>query len=286
MDAHGDITLGLGYASPTQQVRRISEAWIASNGYCLKCDSDDLVPTPAHTRSRDFVCENCSHGYELKSKCGVFSTRVLDGAYAAMVRTIREGNTPTFLLLEYSTSWSISGLRAIHHSLITEAAVEARKPLAPSARRAGWIGCNIVLPAIAIEGQIPIVQGGVLQPKSTTRSVFARLESLSLLSYKDRSWAATILNLLHRLPSTDFALTDVYRFDSELQKLFPNNKHIRPKIRQQLQNPPRRWHSCLFGKRKISICRSQTMIEIPARHTRCNIQVAIRARTTEVRFET
>src|ERR1035441_10480181 len=95
-----------------------------------------------------------------------------------MVKTIREGNTPTFLLLEYAKSWSISGLRAIHHSLITETSVEARKPLALSARRAGWIGCNIVLPAIAIEGQIPMIQGGVLQPKSVTRSAVARLESL------------------------------------------------------------------------------------------------------------
>ena len=128
--------------------------------YCLKCDSDTLTPTPANTKSRDFVCGNCSHGYELKSKCGIFSTRILDGAYATMVKTIRDGNTPTFLLLEYSASWSINGLRAIHHSLITETSVEARKPLAPSARRAGWIGCNILLPAIAMEGQIPIVQSG------------------------------------------------------------------------------------------------------------------------------
>ena len=235
MDIHGDITFGLGYANPTQQVRKISEAWIASNGYCLKCDSDNLTPTRANTRSRDFVCDNCNHGYELKSKCGTFSSKVLDGAYGAMVKTIREGNTPTFLLLEYAKSWSISGLRAIHHSLITETSVEARKPLALSARRAGWIGCNIVLPAIAIEGQIPMIQGGVLQPKSVTRSAFARLESLSTLSYKDRSWAATILNLLHRLPNRNFDLADVYRFDSELQRLFPNNKHIKPKIRQQLQ---------------------------------------------------
>ena len=235
MEIHGDITLGLGYTNPTQQVRKISEAWIAENGYCLKCDSDTLTPTSANTKSRDFVCENCLHGYELKSKCGIFSTRVLDGAYGAMVTTIRQGNTPTFLLLEYAKSWSISGLRAIHHSLITETSVEARKPLAPSARRAGWIGCNIVLPAIAVEGQIAIVQSGVMQPKSTTRDAFSRLEKLSSLPYKDRSWAATLLNLLHRLPSRDFALADVYKFDSELQKLFPNNKHIRPKVRQQLQ---------------------------------------------------
>jgi type II restriction enzyme len=235
MDIYGDITLGLSYSSRTQQVRKISEAWIAANGYCLKCDSDTLAQTPPNTRSRDFVCKKCSHGYELKSKCGTFSTRVLDGAYGAMVKTIRDGNTPTFLLLEYSRSWTISGLTAIHHSLISETSIEARKPLAASAQRAGWIGCNIVLPSIAIEGKISIVQSGVLQPKDLSRKAFARLENLSTLSSANRSWAGTILNLLHRLPKKNFVLADMYRFESELDKLYPNNKHIRPKIRQQLQ---------------------------------------------------
>jgi type II restriction enzyme len=91
-----------------------------------------------------------------------------------------------------------------------------------------------VLAAIAVEGQIPIIQSGILQPKGLTRNAFARLEGLSALSYKERGWAATILNLLNRLPG-NFAIADVYRFDSELEKLYPNNRNVRPKIRQQLQ---------------------------------------------------
>jgi len=152
-----------------------------------------------------------------------------------MIRTIKEGNTPTFLLLEYSTTWSIQALKAIHHSLITETSIEARKPLAATARRAGWVGCNIVLPAIAIEGQIPVLQKGKMQPKTKSREAFARLESLSTLSSSSRSWAATILNLVHRLPRSSFTLADMYRFEAELESLYPNNKHVRPKIRQQLQ---------------------------------------------------
>jgi Dam-replacing family len=129
----GNTGLGLGYTNRTQQVRMISEGWITRYGYCLRCDSDELTPTPANTRTRDFFCKVCRHGYELKSKRGLFTNKVLDGAYSAMMRTIREGNTPTFLLLEYSSTWSIQGLRAIHHSLITETSIEARKPLAASA---------------------------------------------------------------------------------------------------------------------------------------------------------
>ena len=235
MEMFGNTGLGLGYTNRTQQVRMISEDWITRHGYCLRCDSDKLTPTPANTRTRDFFCEACRHGYELKSKRGVFTNKVLDGAYSAMMRTIRDGNTPTFLLLEYSATWSIQGLRAIHHSLITEASIEPRKPLAASARRAGWIGCNIVLPAIAIQGQIPIVNDGMMCAKQAPREAFARLERLSSLTPKNRSWAATILNLLQRLPHRQFSLVDMYRFEAELQLLFPKNGNIKPKIRQQLQ---------------------------------------------------
>ena len=235
MEMFGNVDLGLRYSSQTQQARIISEDWITRHAYCLKCDSDRLSPTIANTRTRDFVCQKCNHGYELKSKCGAFSAKILDGAYGAMLKTIREGRTPTFLLLEYSASWSVLGLRAIHHSLITETAIEQRKPLSQSARRAGWVGCNIVLPSIAVQGQIPILTQGSMGLKSTSREAFAKLESLSMLSTINRTWAATILGLTNRLPAKKFLLRDLYKFESELQFLFPNNQHIKPKIRQQLQ---------------------------------------------------
>lgn len=234
MEFVGDISLGVGYTNPTQQVRRISEDWIARNAYCLRCDSDKLVPTSANTQARDFICDKCAHAYELKSKRGTFSTKVLDGAYGTMMKTIHDGNTPTFLLLEYSASWSILRLRAIHHSLITEAAIQPRKPLAASARRAGWIGCNIVLPTIAIQGQISILSDGIMHPKTAPREAFSRLERISALPATDRTWAATVLRLTDRLPKT-FALADLYKFEPEFHSLFPKNQHIKPKIRQQLQ---------------------------------------------------
>jgi type II restriction enzyme len=235
MNLNLNAELGSTYTNRTQQIRLISEDWIARNGYCLRCDSDRLIPTRANTRSRDFVCQTCEHGYELKSKRGVFSKSVLDGAYNAMVGTIRNGRTPTFLLLEYSTSWSILRLRAIHHSLITEQSVVPRKALSASARRAGWVGCNILLPAIAIQGQIPLVLNGVLCERSASRGAFARLENLSALSIGDRGWAATILRLTNTFAGARFSLQQMYEFESELQKVFPNNRNIRPKIRQQLQ---------------------------------------------------
>jgi type II restriction enzyme len=91
-----------------------------------------------------------------------------------------------------------------------------------------------VLPSIAIQGQIRLIDQGVALKRATTRNAFARLERLSSLPPADRTWAATTLRITERLP-VQFTLQDMYAFEPELEKSFPKNKHIRPKIRQQLQ---------------------------------------------------
>lgn len=213
----------------------MSEAWVLRNGYCLACTAESLSPTVANTRTKDFFCPVCLHGYELKSKQGTFGSRVIDGAYSAMVATIRDGRTPTLLLLEFSRGWSVEGLTAVHHSLVTEDCIIARKPLGSLARRAGWTGCNIVLPSIAAEGRIPIIVNGKANAREATRRAFARLQFLEEMPTERRSWAATLLNLLRQLPDDCFSLKDAYGFEDVLAKLYPGNNNLRPKIRQQLQ---------------------------------------------------
>ncbi len=235
IELYGNLDLQVGYTSRTQHARRISEDWVARHAYCLRCECDKLTQTSANTESRDFVCPRCEHGYELKSKCGFFTAKVLDGAYSAMLRTIRSNRTPTFLLMEYSRSWLITGFTAVHPSLITENTIIARKPLSPTARRAGWIGCSISMPTIAIDGKIPIVRNEQFEPQTQVRASFRKLERLSLLPYRGRGWAATVLNMLRKLPDGSFNLADAYLFEDELSVIFPGNRHLRPKIRQQLQ---------------------------------------------------
>lgn len=205
------------------------------NGYCLACESDSLLPTVANTRTKDFVCPKCSHGYELKSKRGAFGSRIADGAFSAMMATIREGRTPSFLLLEYSSTWDVQALTAIHHSLITQDCIEERRALGPMARRAGWVGCNIVLPKIALDGRIPLVTGGKANPRDTPRAAFGRLQFLAKMPVGRRGWAASLLNLLRQLPNDRFSLTDAYGFEASLATQYPANNNVRPKIRQQLQ---------------------------------------------------
>jgi len=57
-----------------------------------------------------------------------------------------------------------------------------------------------------------------------------------------RGWTLDVLNLLRSFilsrsgeGRTNFSLSDAYSLEPHLVSLHPSNRHIRPKIRQQLQ---------------------------------------------------
>ena len=223
------------YTSKSQLARVLSESWVAEHGYCLACDSDRLLQTAANTQARDFECEVCRHPYELKSSVRPFGGKIVDGAFASMMRRIESKSVPSFLLLRYSEGQSIVDLTAVHRSLITPEIVERRKPLASTARRAGWVGCNILLGGVPPEGRIRLIDNGIALPKKAVRSVFSATENLASESTASRSWTRALLACLHRLPNRRFTLAQAYQFEEELGALYPANRNLRAKIRQQLQ---------------------------------------------------
>jgi type II restriction enzyme len=50
-----------------------------------------------------------------------------------------------------------------------------------------------------------------------------------------KSWTLDILNCIDKIKSNEFKLSDVYKFEAELFLKYPDNNHIKDKIRQQLQ---------------------------------------------------
>ncbi len=66
-----------------------------------------------------------------------------------MVERLRANNNPNFFFLNYDGhSYTIRDFLAIPKYFFIEQIIERRKPLSASARRAGWIGCNIVMEGI------------------------------------------------------------------------------------------------------------------------------------------
>jgi type II restriction enzyme len=153
-----------------------------------------------------------------------------------MMQAIQEDRTPNLYALHYNRiSWQVRNLILIPHFAFSESTIERRPPLGSGARRAGWIGCNIVLSNIPSDARINLVSNGIPTPPHQVRESFHRLKPLQELSVKERGWTLDVLRVVRSLDKTEFSNKDVYAFASQLGKLHPDNRHIRDKIRQQLQ---------------------------------------------------
>jgi type II restriction enzyme len=212
----------------------MSEGWVASNVYCIACGSPRLTPLPANSRARDFQCPRCGEVFELKATKSRIARRMTDGAYSAMSQRILSDQAPNLMLLGYrSATFSVADLLVIPRHFLTLDAIQERPPLGPSARRAGWIGCNILIDRLPPSGRVPLVQDGRPLPSDLCRQAWQRTLFLRERPAA-RSWLVAVMECIERLP-LEFTLAQVYDFESELAAIFPANSNIRPKLRQQLQ---------------------------------------------------
>lgn len=152
-----------------------------------------------------------------------------------MVKAIRTDKTPHLILVQYTTQWCIQNVLLVPRTFITESVIEKRRPLSDSARRRGWVGCNILLSGVPEDGKIPIVSAGVAQPERRVREEFERVRGLAQLPPSLRGWTVDVLNTIRRLGRAQFSLRELYSAESELRAAHPRNQNVRPKIRQQLR---------------------------------------------------
>jgi type II restriction enzyme len=230
-----DHRLADGYRSPSQAARIVTELWASQQLYCAACACTCLERASNNTQAFDFSCASCGAFYQLKSSKTWNERRIVDAGYHAMMAAISKDRTPNLLVLHYAPTWSVLNLLLIPSFFFSPAAVEKRKPLAPTARRAGWIGCNIRLDAIAPEGKLRIVQDGIACPTDDVRQRYAAVKPLASLPVSVRGWTLDVLKVVRQVGKSEFSLDDVYRFQENLSRLHPQNKNVRPKIRQQLQ---------------------------------------------------
>jgi type II restriction enzyme len=231
-----DTSVANAYKSAPQRARVVSEGWFAQNSYCLACDADRLYRTPSNTAATDFTCNGCGQRYELKTFLKRPGRSLVDGAYLSPLGRIQAGTAPTLCLLERSDCWRIRSLTAIHSSFLTPWVIEQRRPLSQVARRAGWVGCNIRLDRIPPDGEINVIGAGVACPKAEVRNKFQRFLPLASLPVGQRGWTTLTLSVIRKLGRPQFSLGDLYLREEEFSAFYPSNRHVRAKIRQQLQN--------------------------------------------------
>jgi len=224
------------YQSGSQSARFLTEAWTQKSVFCPNCGSPKLDKFPNNRPVADFVCSGCREEFELKSQKTSFGARVVDGAYRTMCERITAENNPNFLFLNYSlTTMGVVDLFVVPKHFFVPEVLEKRKPLAVTARRAGWVGCNILLRRIPESGKIFFVRDGRAVDQALVLSRWQRTIFLRDQSMEAKGWLVEVMKCVELLGRQDFTLNDMYGFEQRLRSVYPNNQNVRPKIRQQLQ---------------------------------------------------
>lgn len=224
------------YHSVSQKIRVMAEDWVNREIFCPS-RGHDIKHYENNRPVADFFCLDCKEEFELKSKKDSIGNRIVDGAYRTMIERLQSNNNPNFFLLNYN----LRNLEAINFFVIPKyffvtQIIEKRKALSLSARRVGWVGCNILLQNIPQSGRIYYIKNRKVESKSKIlngwkKTLFLRKER----EVTARGWILDIMNCIDQLPKRDFNIDNIYSFEKDLGKKHPNNKHIKDKIRQQLQ---------------------------------------------------
>jgi type II restriction enzyme len=224
------------YQSPSQSARVLTEGWVEQQAFCANCGNDRLTKFANNRPLADFWCGSCNEVFELKGKKGAFGPRVADGAYEKKIERLNSNTNPNLLLLNYSLAHSsVTDLIVVPKHFFVPGVIERRSPLRPSARRAGWVGSNILLRDIPKSGKIFIVRGGMPQAREDVLAQWNRTTFLAREAVEARGWLIEVMHCVEALGKHEFTIDDVYSQEVRLKELYPENKHVREKIRQQLQ---------------------------------------------------
>ena len=119
-------------------------------------------------------------------------------------------------------TWEVRDLLLIPSFMFSESAVIKRPPLSATARRAGWVGCNLDLHRIAPEARIPIVitrssgrepapsssgerresqsrltsAATVIIPPDEVRARYTRLKPIREIKTAQRGWTLDVFNVV------------------------------------------------------------------------------------------
>jgi type II restriction enzyme len=237
MDLSFEIQLAEKYSSQPQKIRVLTEHWVDNQVYCPNCGHLDIDKYDNNRPVADFFCSNCNEDYELKSKKGSVSTKIVDGAYRTMIERLQERHNPNLFVLNYdSQSLEVLNFLVIPKHFFVPDIIEKRNPLSQTAQRAGWVGCNILLQNIPESGKIFFVKNRIVEPKAKVlagwqRTLFLREEK----KISKKGWLLDVMMCIEKLGRKEFSLEEVYEFENILSQKHPDNRHIKDKIRQQLQ---------------------------------------------------
>lgn len=243
------------FESGSQNARIWTEQWVKTWLFCPNCGASNLAGYERNRPVADFHCPTCSEEFELKAQKGRLGRKVVDGAFGTMCERLAASNNPNLVLMRYSRErLEVSDLVLVPKHFFIRDIIEERKPLGMTARRAGWVGCNIRIGDIPETGKIHVVRDRQLAPKQLVLEQWRSTLFLRNQSAVGRGWLIEVMKCVDLIGSPTFSLEDVYAFEGRLSSLYPDNRNVRPKIRQQLQVLRDNGYLDFVGRGRYRLC--------------------------------
>ncbi|MCP1660504.1 DpnI domain-containing protein [Neisseria perflava] len=229
-----DSTSVSRYHNARQTIRELTENWLGANGYCPNCGCAPITKFENNRPVADFFCHACGEQFELKSKAGLSNgKKVPDGAYHTMITRIQADDSPNFFFLAYKKAdYSVQQLILVPKHFITTGMIIPRKQALQG--RPNYLMCDMDISSLPQSGRIYLIhQAQIVDPETVCRQWQANL-FLRQQNVEKKGWLLAIMRCIDTLPDS-FHLAQLYEFEAQLKRKFPENNHIKDKIRQQLQ---------------------------------------------------
>ena len=183
----------------------------------------------------DLFCPNCHEQYELKSKNQkTIGNSVPDGAYHTMLERIQSDTNPNFFFLAYKKAdYSIQQLVLVPKHFITPDMIIPRNKGIKN--RPHHIMCSINLVPLPESGKIFLIDNSrIIEPEIVLKKWQSNL-FLRNQNAERKGWLLAIMKCIDQLPRRIHIVTNRMNLKTKLSIQFPQNNHIKDKIRQQLQ---------------------------------------------------
>ena len=159
-------------------------------------------PSPTTVRSRISSARPAARSSSSRARRANSARRSLDGEFKTKCERLAASNNPNLLLMNYDLkSLAVVNLFIVPKHFFVREIIEERKPLAATARRAGWIGSKILLDRVPESGKIHIVQSGVIRPKELVLAEWQKTLFLRSESPETRGWLLDVMKCVESLAS-------------------------------------------------------------------------------------
>ena len=147
------IFQNVGWKNKFKIIGEAVENYIVYNLPCPVCNENKLEKYKQNEKSRDASCKNCKCQLQIKASKmtnvnkKITILKLLGASYTTTLASIKNNNVHFVIVYYYVDIYNyyhVSNIYFVNSKDINENCIEMRKPLSATAKRAGWVGCNLV----------------------------------------------------------------------------------------------------------------------------------------------